>query len=132
VARDRLLGAIGQRAANRTVVLTGDIHSSWVNELRSSFSTPRAPVVAAEFVATSIASDGDGADRSSYVTDAALADNPQVKWQNARRGYIACTVTPEAWRAEFRAVPFVSRPDAPVETASRWRMTRGRPGVERE
>jgi alkaline phosphatase D len=131
-ARDRLLGAIAQRAANRTVVLTGDIHSSWVNELRSSFSTPGAPVVAAEFVATSISSDGDGAERSSYVPDAALVENPHVKWQNARRGYIACTVTPDTWRAEFRTVPFVSRPDAPIETASRWRLTRGRAGVEQE
>jgi alkaline phosphatase D len=131
-ARDRLLGAIAARAPNRTVVLTGDIHSSWVNEVRSSFSRPGAPVVGTELVATSISSEGDGADRSSYVTDGALAENPHVKWQNARRGYIACTVTPDAWRADFRTVPYVTRPDAPIETASRWRLTRGRAGVERE
>jgi alkaline phosphatase D len=131
-ARDRLLGAIAQRAPNRTVVLTGDIHSSWVNELRSSFSTRGAPVVATELVGTSIASGGDGAARSSYVTDAALAENPHVKWQHARRGYIACTVTPDAWRAEYRTVPYVTRPNAPIETSSRWRMVRGRAGVERE
>ncbi|MFN2565809.1 MAG: alkaline phosphatase [Gemmatimonadaceae bacterium] len=131
-ARDRLLGAISERAPNRAVVLTGDIHASWVNELRSSFAARGAPVVAAEFVATSISSDGDGAERSSYATDAALAENPHVKWQHARRGYLACTVTPETWRTEFRTVPFVTRPDAPIETSSRWRLTRGRPGVERE
>lgn len=131
-ARDRLLGAIAQRAPNRTVVLTGDIHSSWVNELRSSFSTRGAPVVATELVGTSIASGGDGAARSSYVTDAALAENAHVKWQHARRGYIACTVMPDAWRAEYRAVPFVTRPNAPLETVSRWRMVRGKAGVERE
>jgi alkaline phosphatase D len=131
-ARDRLLGAIAQRAPHRTVVLTGDIHSNWVNELRSSFSAPNAPVVAAEFVGTSISSGGDGAERSSYVPDQALAENPHLKWNNARRGYITCAVTPETWRAEYRTVPFVSRPDAPIETASRWRLTRGRAGVERE
>ncbi|MFN2327240.1 MAG: alkaline phosphatase D family protein, partial [Gemmatimonadales bacterium] len=37
VARDRLLHAIAERAANRTVVLTGDIHSNWVNELPAGF-----------------------------------------------------------------------------------------------
>jgi alkaline phosphatase D len=131
-ARDRLLGAIAQRAPNRTVVLTGDIHSSWVNELRSSFSARGAPVVATELVGTSIASGGDGAERSSYVTDAALAENPHVKWQHSRRGYITCAVTPETWRAEYRTVPFVSKPDAPIQTSSRWRVTRGRAGVERE
>jgi alkaline phosphatase D len=131
-ARDRLLGAIAQRAPNRTIVLTGDIHSSWVNELRASFSIPRAPTIAVELVGTSIASGGDGAERSSYVTDAALAENAHVKWQHARRGYIACTVTRDAWRAEYRTVPFVSRPDAPLETPSRWRLTRGGAGLERE
>ncbi|HKG92793.1 MAG TPA: alkaline phosphatase D family protein [Gemmatimonadaceae bacterium] len=131
-ARDRLLGALTARARHRTVVLTGDIHSSWVNELRSSFSAPTAPTVAAEFVGTSISSGGDGADRVGIVTDAALAANPHLKWHNARRGYFTCAVTPELWRAEYRVVPFVSQPDAPVETASRWRVTRGRPGIERE
>ncbi|MDP9348756.1 MAG: alkaline phosphatase D family protein [Gemmatimonadota bacterium] len=130
-ARDRLLGEIARRARNRTVVLTGDIHSSWVNELRSSFAAPSAPVVAAEFVGTSISSGGDGAERSSGVTDATLAENPHLKWQNARRGYVSCTVTPEAWRAEFRTLPFVTRPDAPVQTASAWQVTHGRPGIER-
>jgi len=131
-ARDRLLGAVAERARNRTVVLTGDIHSSWVNELKSSFSSPAAPTVAVEFAGTSISSGGDGAERASWVNERALAESPHIKWHNARRGYIACTVTPEVWRAEYRMVPFVSRPDAPIQTGSRWRMTRGRAGVERE
>ncbi len=128
-ARDRLLRTIAERAPNRTVVLTGDIHSSWTNELRTDFARPTQPPIAAEFVATSLSSGGDGADRSSYVTDARLAENPHVRWQNARRGYIACTVTPETWLAEYRVVPFVTRPDAPLETPKRWRLERGRPGI---
>jgi alkaline phosphatase D len=130
VARDRLLRAIADRAPNRTVVLTGDIHSSWTNELRTDFTRAERPPIAAEFVATSISSGGDGADRYANVTDARLAENPHIRWHNARRGYIACTVTPETWLSEYRVVPFVSRPDAPVETPKRWRLTRGRPGIE--
>jgi alkaline phosphatase D len=131
-ALDRLLAAISQRAPNRTVVLTGDIHSHWVNELRASYSDPHAPVIGAEFVGTSISSEGDGADRQAYVTDAALAENPHVRWHNGRRGYVTCSVTPELWRADYRTVPYVSRPDAPLETPTRWRVTRGRAGIERE
>ncbi len=130
-ARDRLLGAIAQHAPNRTVVLTGDIHSSWVNELKSSFSARNARTVATELVGTSIASGGDGGERSAYVNDALLAENPHVKWQHNRRGYFTCAVTPETWRTEYRTVPFVSKPDAPVETSSRWRITRGRSTIER-
>jgi alkaline phosphatase D len=129
-ARDRLLGTIAERAPNRTVVLTGDIHSAWVNELRADFGRPDAPVVAAEFVGTSIASGGDGADRSGGVTDATMAENPHLRWQNARRGYLSCQVTAEAWHTDYRVVPFVTRPGAPVETASRWRVAHGLAGIE--
>jgi alkaline phosphatase D len=130
-SRDRLLRAVGQRAPNRTVFITGDIHSNWVADVRGDFSRPDAPVVAAEFVGTSISSGGDGADRAGEIPEAALAENPHIKWQNARRGYVTCAVTPGEWRAEYRTVPFVSKPGAPVETASAWRVEHGRPGIER-
>ena len=130
VARDRLLGEIARRAPNRTVVLTGDIHSSWVNELRSSFSQPEAPVIAAELVGTSISSGGDGNDRS-VVTDALAGDNRHVRWQNGRRGYISCRVTPDEWRAEYRTLEFVTRPDSPVHTPTKWLMRNGVAGIEK-
>src|SRR5262249_29447783 len=81
VARDRLLGEIARRAPNRTVVITGDIHSNWVNELRSTFARPGAPTIGAEFVGTSISSGGDGSDQRAAAS-ALEADNPHVKWQN--------------------------------------------------
>ncbi len=128
-ARDRLLGAVAQHAPNRTVVLTGDIHSSWVNELPAGFGGSRGAPVAAEFVGTSISSGGDGVDQPPNVTRQ-LGENPHLKWQNSRRGYLRCAVTPEAWTSDFRTVPFVTRPDAPVQTASSWRLDRGRPGIQ--
>jgi alkaline phosphatase D len=130
IARDRLLGEIARRAPNRTVVLTGDIHSSWVNELKSSFARPDAPVVAAEFVGTSISSGGDGSDRNT-VDGPLGADNPHVKWQNSRRGYVSCTVTPDEWRAEFKTVEFVMRPDAPIQTPTKWVLRNGVAGIEK-
>ncbi len=130
VARDRLLSEIGKRAPNRTVVLTGDIHSSWVNELRASFSQPDAPVVAAELVGTSISSGGDGSDRN-MISAALAGDNQHVRWQNGRRGYISCTVTPEEWHAEYRTLAFVSRPDAPLQTPTKWMLRNGVAGIEK-
>ena len=130
-ARDRLLNTIAQRAANRTVVLTGDIHSNWVNELHSDFARPDRPVVAAEFVATSISSGGDGAATIGERMRAQLAENPHIKWHENRRGYIRCTVDPSQWVSEYRSVAYVSKPGAPIETPSRWRVTHGRAGIER-
>jgi alkaline phosphatase D len=129
VARDRLLGEIAKRAPNRTVVITGDIHSSWVNELKSSFSTPDAPTIGAEFVGTSISSGGDGNDRN--LAQGRLAgDNPHIKWQNGRRGYVSCVVTPDEWRADYRTVEYVSKPDAPIVTPTKWVVKNGVAGIE--
>lgn len=127
-AKARLLRDIEQRAANRTVVITGDNHANWVNELRTERGTP----VAAEFLGTSFSSGGDGGERSGFFNDAVASENPHVKWQNNRRGYAVCEVTPDTFRTAFRTVPFVTRPDAPIETASKWRLANGRAGIERE
>lgn len=129
-ARDRLLGAIAKHAPNRTVVVTGDIHSNWVNELHADFARPDRPVVAAEFVGTSITSGGDGSDRNAMATPGLMSDNPHVKWQNSRRGYVSCVVSPDAWTAEYRTVGYVTKPGAPVDTPTKWRLERGRPGIQ--
>src|SRR5262245_41389949 len=55
-ARDRLLGFVGARAIDNVVVISGDIHSSWVADLRAAFDVPGSPVVATELVGTAISS----------------------------------------------------------------------------
>ena len=130
-ARDRLLGAIAQRAANRTIVLTGDIHSSWVNELHSEFSRSGRPIVAAEFVGTSISSGGDGTGDPNDRMKSLLGESPHIKWQHNRRGYFTCMVDEKQWLTDYRSVAYVSRPGAPLETPTRWRVTHGKAGIER-
>lgn len=130
-ARERLLKTVERRAAHRTVVLTGDIHSNWVNDVTVDFTRPGGKPVAAEFVGTSISSGGDGADRSGSVNDRTLPENPQLRWQNARRGYVTCRVTPDTWQTDYRTVPYITRPDAPVSTASSWVVQHGQPGIRK-
>jgi phosphodiesterase/alkaline phosphatase D-like protein len=50
---------------------------------------------------------------------------------NARRGYVMNAVTPADWRASYRVVPFVSKPDAPIQTAAEFMMRNGQPGIEK-
>lgn len=128
-ARDRLLNTIAKHAANRTVVITGDIHSNWVNELHSDFQRPDREVVAAEFVGTSITSGGDGSDRNLMATPSMMSDNPHIKWQNSRRGYVTCTVANDAWTADYKTVAYVTKPDAPIDNPTKWRLEHGRPGI---
>lgn len=128
-ALDRLSQAIASAAPNRTIAVTGDIHSNWVNELRARYDRPDAAAIGAEFIGTSMSSGGDGVDANSNWNDKTRAENPHCKWHNARRGYVVCELTPDACRADYRIVPFVTKPGAPVVTASSWRVTHGRAGV---
>ncbi len=130
-SRDRILNGIAQRAANRTVVLTGDIHSNWVNELKSDFSRPDRPTVAAEFVGTSIASGGDGSGDPNERMRTQLTENPHIKWQQNRRGYYTCRVDEQQWLTDYRTVAYVSKPGAPIETPTKWKLTHGKPGIEK-
>ena len=43
-------------------------------------------------------------------------DNPHIKYHSARRGYISCTATPSAMRAEFKVLDRVTVPDAASRT----------------
>lgn len=131
VARDRLLNAIAQRAPNRTITITGDIHTNWVNELHSDFSRPDKPVIGAEFVCTSLSSGGDGNDTTPQRLSTMQGDNPHLKWFENRRGYVRCRVTEQDWIAEYRSIPFVTKPGADIATASSWTVSHGRPGIRK-
>ncbi|MBX9919404.1 MAG: alkaline phosphatase D family protein, partial [Mycolicibacterium frederiksbergense] len=107
--RDRLTA--GLAGARNPVVLTGDVHSHWAAEI----SDPRSGPVATELVTTSISSGGDGSDSRSDV-DVILPENPHIKYFSNRRGYVRTRITADELRADFRTLPFVTRPDAPART----------------
>lgn len=130
VGRTRLLEFLRDRQVSNPVVITGDIHTNWVNDLKVNFDDMAAPAVATEFVGTSITSGGDGSEKRKD-TDGVLADNPFVKFYNAERGYVRCEVTPDAWRTDFRVAPIVSKPGEPCLTRASFVLENGRPGAER-
>jgi alkaline phosphatase D len=130
VPRRRLLSFLEQQKISNPVVLTGDIHCNWVNDLKVDFDNEKAPVVATEFVGTSISSGGDGSDVLES-TAATLAENPFVKFFNAQRGYVECTVTPQQWQSDFKIVPYVTRPSAPLENRASFVVENGTAGAQR-
>ena len=64
--RRRILKFFAERKIANPVVLTGDIHTNWANDLVVDFDDlgGRRPSVGAEFVGTSISSGGDGTAKS--------------------------------------------------------------------
>jgi alkaline phosphatase D len=128
--RDALMNALARSGAANPVVLTGDIHSSWVNRLLRDFDDEGSAVVGTEFVGTSISSGGNGQAMTSWG-EAALANNPHVDFYDARRGYVRASVTPERWTSVYRIVPEVERPGGHVETLASFVVEDGHPGAER-
>lgn len=126
--RDRLLRFIGERKPANPVVLTGDVHSNWVADLKENFDDPRSRTIGTEFVGTSISSGGDGADmtdRGKHI----LAENPHIKFFNGQRGYVRCILTPQTWRSDYRVVPVVSTPGAAISTRASFVVENGRAGA---
>ncbi|WP_433337262.1 alkaline phosphatase D family protein [Spirillospora sp. CA-294931] len=120
--RDRVLR--GLAATRNPVVLTGDVHVAHANELRTDFDDPGSPRAGVELVATSISSDGDG--YSDPVGGQLVrAENPHVTFIDQRRGYIFCRAAPDALRAEFRTVPYITRRGAPAATAATFTVPDG-------
>ncbi len=128
--RDEVLGALADSGVANPVVLTGDIHSSWVTRLLRDFENERSEVVATEFACTSLTSGGDGQPMTSWG-EAALRHNAHVDFYDSRRGYVRCSVRPDRMEARYRMVPFVQRPGAPVETLETFVVESGRAGAER-
>jgi alkaline phosphatase D len=130
-ARDRLLRAIADHAPGRTAIVTGDIHANYVWDVRTGYDQPERPVVAAEFVGTSISSDGDGDDTSKWYYAYKTASPDSLRFHSARRGYLSCKATATAFTCDVRQVAYVSRPGAPLTTASSWRLEPGKAGLVR-
>jgi alkaline phosphatase D len=126
-SRDRLLGFIADRGVSDVVVLTGDIHTSWVNDLKADFADPASATLATEFVGTSISSDGDGDENG---IGALLPGNPHIKFFSNRRGFVQCELTRRQWRTDYQEVPYVSRPGAPLTTRASFIVESGRAGAE--
>jgi len=129
--RRRILRELRDRRIRNPVVITGDIHSNWANELLADFDSSDAPPVGVEFVGTSISSGGDGGEGGKYVNDRSFAENPFVKFFNNERGYVRCAVTPGAWHTDYCTVPYVTRRGAPLQVRASFRVESGRPGLLR-
>ncbi|MBD2097528.1 alkaline phosphatase [Trichocoleus sp. FACHB-591] len=129
-ARQRLFQFLQNRQPSNPVVLTGDIHSSWVHDLKADFNNPNSATLGTEFVGTSITSDFP----QTFIAPvtAALPANPHTKFfDGAFRGYVRCEVTPQQWQTDFRVVSTILAPDATVSTLASFVVQNGQPGAQR-
>jgi alkaline phosphatase D len=130
LARVRLLNHITNRKIANPVVITGDWHSTFVNDLKLDFKDPNSPTVATEFVTPSLTTNGDQEVYGPYYGPM-IPENPHIKFFDGdRRGYFRVNLNRERWHTDLRIVTTVSRKDAPVYTLASFTVENGRPGVQ--
>jgi alkaline phosphatase D len=118
-------------------VLTGDIHSSWAADLKADFTDSGSAIVGAEFVCSGVTS--FFGDTFVPLVNATLPSNPHIHFFDGLfRGYARCTVTPDDWQTDFRAVSrvpstvfTVPSADIPVFDLASFHLVAGQPGLKR-
>ena len=125
-ARERLLQSVVERRSANPVLLGGDVHGTYHANVHAKPGDPRSPVVAAEFVATSITSQMTRA----ATIPAQMRENPHIVFAEGRtRGYTLMEITPKALEARVRGVATVKQPDAAISTIATARVEAGKPGL---
>ena len=128
--RRQMLKFFGAKRVSNPIVIGGDIHTNWANNLGPDVDELNGRTVASEFVGTALSSGGNGVNQPKDI-DKLYAENPFVKFHNAERGYVSCTVTPREWRTDFRTVEYVNRPGAPIQTRASFVVQDGNPELQK-
>jgi alkaline phosphatase D len=120
-AKRRLIESLARHKAVNPVVLSGDIHSFFANEVENTRGTP----VAVELVTSSVAT--NNSDKSQL-----LAQNPHIKFHDGRHsGYIRCEATPERLRADFVAIDDIRDSRSAREVLATYEVNSGAPRLVR-
>ncbi|WP_375428841.1 alkaline phosphatase D family protein [uncultured Sphingomonas sp.] len=121
-ARERLYAGF-QRAGVNPIVLSGDSHAAWANDLHDG----TGKLVAAEFGTTAITSPSYG-DLIPGI-GAMIADaNPEVAFCDQKgKGYLVLTLTPTQAIGDFRAVSTILAKPFTTGTVARYASRPGRP-----
>jgi alkaline phosphatase D len=103
VTRTQLLNHLAAERIDNAVVLTGDIHSSWANEIAvNPFVPATSERRAVEFVCTSVTSPGIDDPVQAAQLEAGLLQTPHIKYVNlSRRGYLLLDVDADRAQGEW-------------------------------
>ena len=125
-ARTRLLTHLRDAQVANPVVLGGDNHAFWANDLKPDFGDMKAPPVATELIGGSITSHGPDYDATMKI----VAQNPHVRFfESRKRGYAIADLTPQRMETRFQVVAAATDPASPKTTLARFVTESGKPGA---
>jgi alkaline phosphatase D len=125
-ARRRLLELLARR--ERNLVIGGDVHATYVADLKPDFDDPRSPVVASEICGTSITSQGP----TREDTARRMADNPHISFADGTtRGYMRLELTRARATADLRGLADVRQVHSAIATRASFVIDADRAGALR-
>jgi alkaline phosphatase D len=124
--RSRLLRHINDARVPNAVVLGGDSHAFWANDLKLDFDEPRSPTVATEFVGTSISSHGLPYEPFKSKT----AWYPHIHFfESRKRGYSLVDLDHQRLSISFKIISNAADPTTNVSTLRTFTVEDGRSGI---
>jgi alkaline phosphatase D len=124
-ARQRLLQGVQRYRPRNPLIVGGDIHYNWVARVHQDPYDVASPVLASEFIGTSISSPSG---RNQEATARHAAENPHCLLANStKRGYGVVEITPARAEIALRVVENIQEEQSPVTTLARFIVVDGQP-----
>jgi alkaline phosphatase D len=125
-ARTRLLDALDAAHTRNAVILGGDVHSFWINDVKRDFTRPERATVATEIVTSCLASRSGPEALFGPAPDL----NPHVRFRdNAHAGYVLLDIRSDRIEGAMRAVSDLADPRATCRTLRSFAIEDRRPGA---
>jgi alkaline phosphatase D len=120
---------LDNRRPSNPILITGDLHCSWVSDLKADFRDESSDTVGTEFIGTSITSGLGEAYAEEYKGH--RDQNPHVRFFDERTGgYVRVDLTPEEWRTEMKLADTIEDRESPVRTFASFVVENGQPGAK--
>ena len=138
--RERLVDTLRAHGTKDVVFLTGDIHTSWANELTTRDTGPGNPA-AAEFVIPSVTSDNvndflgtaPGGPLSILAASLIRATNPHVKWvETDGHGFGVLDITNARCRMDWYHLADRTKVYSTAKWVQGWSVGRGSSKIRKE
>lgn len=128
-ARSRLMNMLPATPIKNPVFMTGDLHRGMAFNVPGIPLNPQSAPVGVEFVGSSATSGEDGRDTIPTLA-ATLAQNPHMKLLSEKRGYTVHNVSSTLWQTDFKTVPYITTPGAPLSTLKTFYVEPGLPELQ--
>ncbi len=124
-ARSRLLSALARPGVHNPIVVGGDVHATYVSDLRLDAARDDTPIVAREFCGTSISTPS----WPQTWADRLVRENPSIRYARSdRRGYLLFDMTSDELKVTVRALDDARKEDAQIESLVSFEVTNGQTG----